>query len=166
MYDCRTCRINGWIEKQNRICFLEKYEQEVPFPVFMTEDETTGKPLAQPLQVMTSKGAEHVWEETDVEGIYDWLKKMENLFPTMPEFKVMQTFMKPVCIEALIEPMIYHYYSLESAAQAYGTDIFSLRKDLYDWFEQIRMSSNLFENLESMERIESIKQVQRQPGKK
>lgn len=130
-------------------------EQEVPFPKFNIEDDK-GNPC-KPVQAMENGQFAYTWETVTPEGIYEWLRVMESLFPQMPELKAMQTYLKPVCVESVLDPYVYHLFSLEAAVQAYGTTALSLRQDLFSIFEVIRASGNQFETLQNFEREQEFK---------
>jgi len=61
-------------------------------------------------------------------GVYRWLRTMEEFFPEIPAFEVLQIFAKPICVESIIDPLIYHYFSLENAVSEYGIDALYLPK--------------------------------------
>lgn len=99
-----------------------------------------------------------VYEEklSTVEDIYLWLREIDEIFPAMPSFRVLQTFLKPVCIESLIDVMVYQWMSLESAISTYGTGALDLPLDMFRAFEMIRSSSNQFDNLENFAREQEL----------
>jgi len=134
---------------------LEQPEQTVYFPVFQTIDEQ-GKSIS-PRQIQANGRFVYNEEVVDTDGIYNWLREMDDIFPAMPSFKVLQTYLKPVCCESLIDPMVYHYLSLESAVEAYGADALDLPMDLFKSFEEIRSSKNLFQNLQNFEQEQELK---------
>jgi len=147
--------LNNWIEKQGRCCFLQNKVQTVFFPVFKTQSEI-GEDI-KPTHVIEKGQHTFIEEETDVEGIYRWLRLMEDFFPSMPAFEALQTYLRPVCIESLIDPLVYHFFALENAVSEYGVEALFLPKDYFDIFEMIRSSSNLFENLENFKRESELK---------
>ena len=134
---------------------MEQPEQTVYFPVFQTIDEQ-GKSIS-PRQIQANGRFVYNEEVVDTDGIYNWLREMDDIFPAMPSFKVLQTYLKPVCCESLIDPMVYHYLSLESAVEAYGADALDLPMDLFKSFEEIRSSKNLFQNLQNFEQEQELK---------
>jgi len=64
--DCKSCHINNWIEKQNRVCFLENRVQTVFFPVIKTMDDKGND--VKPFQPTAKSGHEVYEEECDVDG--------------------------------------------------------------------------------------------------
>ncbi len=156
-YDCRTCRLNNWIEKQHRVCFLDNKEQEIPFPKFITMDDNGN--AVKPYQLIENGQHAVSIETCTTEGIYDWLRYMSDIFPVMPSFEVLMTFLKPVCIESIIDPYVYHMFALESSVEAYGVGALDLRQDLFTMFEAIRSSSNMYENLQAFKTEQEAKNM-------
>lgn len=158
-YDCKTCLINKWIEKQGRVCFLES-EQTIYFPVFKTVSEQ-GEDIKPSQEIENGQFKFREELEVSKEDIYKWLVEMENLFPQMPALDMLQTYMRPVCIESLIDPYIYRMMALESAVQAYGVGALDLPLDLFNAFESLRSSSNLYDNLQSYKTEQELKSKQK-----
>lgn len=134
---------------------MDSPEQIIFFPVFEIIDKN-GKDIA-PRQ-KTENGA-FVYEEklATVDDIYTWLREIDEIFPTAPSFKILQMYLKPVCVEGLIDPMVYQWMSLESAVDAYGVGALDLPLDLFRAFEMIRSSSNSYEALENFSREQELK---------
>lgn len=158
-YDCKTCLVNKWIEKQGRVCFLES-EQTVYFPVFQTVDEK-GEDI-KPKQEMEN-GQFKYREELEVskEDMYKWLVEMENLYPQMPALDCLQSYCRPVCIESLIDPYIYRIMALESAVSAYGVGALDLPLEVFTEFEMIRSSNSFYDLLQNYKTESELKSKQK-----
>lgn len=154
------CRVNHWIEKQNRVCFLDNPEQTIFFPVFSTIDNEGNE--TKPVQVMEQGRFKYIEEQAvTADRIFKWISEMEQLFPQMTSLEIVQTYMKPLCPESLIDPMSYHYFSLESAVSEYGIEALNLPLDLFQAFEVIRSANSQFDNLQTFKAEQEMKSKQK-----
>jgi hypothetical protein len=167
-YDCRACKALNKIEKQGIICFLEKQEQEVPYPIFVTEDDKGNPlPVIRPL-INGMEGSELYdkdnagrcirWKESIVDDIYEYLKKMEYEYPLIPSFKFFQTYMGKICPESIVDFDALQVYRLETAWKEYGSDVLELSRNMFVAFETIRSASNHYENEENFRREQEYAQ--------
>jgi len=154
-YDCKTCLVNGRIKKQGRVCFLEKSEHNVLFPVFNLEEN--GKKLPVPRRAVENGNLVSESRKVTKKDIFIWLEKMELLFPSMPAFEVLMAYLKPICIESLLDTNIMQWFRLEAAVKAYGTGALDLPVNIFNKFESIRSAENIFENLENFKREQEAK---------
>lgn len=150
------CKVNHWIEKQNRVCFLENPEQTIFFPVFNTVDNEGNE--TKPVQVISNGRFEYTEEQgVTADRVFKWISEMEQMFPQMTSLDIVQTYLKAICPESLIDPMSYHYFSLESAVSEYGIEALDLPLDLFQAFEVIRSSGSMFDNIQTFKTEQEMK---------
>jgi len=165
-YNCRLCRANNRIEKENRICFLDNDYQLIPYPVFIDEDDKGNKyPKPQPLykgkpnseQYQDVKGRCVVWQESNVDDLYEYLAKMNDYFIDMPIFKFYQAYMMQVCPESLLDYDAMQVFRRKAMIKEFGTQILEVSNEVFESLEWVLASENAYENEQNFIREQEYK---------
>jgi hypothetical protein len=136
------------------VCFLKNKLNEIPYPVFKTENED-GSPCQVILQKIEKGQPVFTWKESSIEDVYEWLMDMDMVFPDIPSYELLSTYLGKICPESMADSEASQYYRMESAVQAYGLDALELPFKLFDLFECVRSTENLYEILDNMKREKS-----------
>jgi len=141
-YDCRNCQKKGWYK--DRICFREQEKHTIPFPTFDEE-----------AQVPRNIGDDE--REASVDDIYEWLLEIEPIFTATPAFEVLQSYLKPICPEGIVDQIAAQYFRLENAVSAYGLGVLEQPFWIFEVFESIRSANNVYENIANFKREQKLK---------
>ena len=174
MYDCLNCQKYGWKEKYHRKCYRDGPVQTVLYPVWMIEDKD-GNPLPKTQRVVKGSEGSELYDsdvqtgqlleadESIIDDIYEWMKKMDVLFPEMPSFSAFQAYLSnQICPESILDMDAVQLYRLESAVKEYGIEILTISNKMFTAFEMVRASSNAYDNEENYKREQEFKTKQMQ----